>query len=452
MIAERLERVVRGDLQFLMILAHPRSGKSELASVRMPAFYLGHHPARQVICASYSSTLADSFGRQVRNLVASPEHSVLFPGMSLAADSKGVGLWHTNHGGVYLSTGVLGSSTGFGAHLLVIDDPIKGREEADSEATSERVYDAVVSSLYTRMMRGGSIVWIYTPWSEDDAGQRFLRVMQQAGVQGEVLRLPARDEDGTPLWPEEFPDERLRAIQATIGAREWNALYMCRPTAEEGDYWQRAWLHDYRELPDKLRIYGASDYATKTDKGDYTVHIVVGVCPVGNMYLLDLWRAQVTSDVWIEQLCDMIARWKPAEWAEESGQILSALGPAIARRMRERRCYVYRRQFASRADKGERAQSMRSRVASRGLYVPKATHWYPDFEHELLAFPGGKNDDMHDALGLIGQLLDHIAPPVRDKSPDIARTIQVNGPSTMTFMDLVRQRERKDKQVSYDGW
>jgi predicted phage terminase large subunit-like protein len=166
-----------------------------------------------------------------------------------------------------------------------------------------------------------------------------------------------------------------------------------------------------------MRIYGGSDYAVTADGGDYTVHIVVGLDPEGRMYLLDLWRKQTASDEWIEAFCDLVTLWKPVGWAEEKGQISAGVGPALDKRQRERKAYVYREQFPTRGDKAVRAQSIRGRMPLEGLYVPTQASWYPAFRSELLSFPAGKHDDQVDALGLIGQLLDQMVPGQNPKPP-----------------------------------
>mgnify|MGYP001618994387 FL=1 len=168
-----------------------------------------------------------------------------------------------------------------------------------------------------------------------------------------------------------------------------------------------------------LRVYGGSDYAVTADGGDYTVHAVIGVDPEGDMYLLDLWRERVSSDKWIEAFCDLVLEWKPMEWAEEQGQIKAGIGPFLERRIRERAAYVARRAFPTRGDKAVRAQSIRGRMASHGLYVPYQAAWYPAFRSELLSFPAGKHDDIVDALGLIGQLLDTILAGQKPKKPEL---------------------------------
>ena len=197
----------------------------------------------------------------------------------------------------------------------------------------------------------------------------------------------------------------------------WSALFQQRPSPEEGDYWKVDWFKPYEVAPglSNLRVYGASDYAVTDNGGDYTVHAVVGVDPEGRMYLLDVWRRQASSDVWIEALCDLVVKWKPLGWAEETGQIKSGLGPFINMRQRARKAYVYREQFPTRFDKSVRAQSMRGRVALDGLYVPIHAAWWPACRTELLTFPAGKHDDFVDALGLIGQLLDTMSVGQRTK-------------------------------------
>jgi hypothetical protein len=141
---------------------------------------------------------------------------------------------------------------------------------------------------------------------------------------------------------------------------------------EDGDYFKAAWLRPYIKAPptDTLAIYGASDYAVTADGGDYTVHVVVGVDPEGHMYLLDMWRKQASSDEWVEAFCSLVREWKPREWAEEQGQIKAGVGRFLERMQRERKPYVYRRDFPVRADKAVRAQSIRGRMAIDGLYVP----------------------------------------------------------------------------------
>lgn len=406
-IAEKLEAVERGEIDRLMIFMPPRHGKSELASRRFPAWYLGRNPKRQIIAASYNSDLATDFGREVRNIVDSPEYGCVF-GVKLREDSRAADRWNTDAGGSYVAAGVGTAVTGRGAHILLIDDPLKDREEADSEIRRQRVWDWYTSTAYTRLMPGGAVIVIQTRWHEDDLAGRLIEHQAKGGDKWDVLDLPALSDGGKALWPEWYDEKTLERIRQAIGPRDWSALYQQRPAPEDGDYFKADWLKPYVKAPDRetMRIYGGSDYAVTADGGDYTAHIVVGIDPKGDMYLLDLWRKQAASDEWVEAFCDLVLKWKPIGWAEEQGQIRAGVGPYLDRRSRERRAYVVRDAFPTRGDKAVRAQSIRARMGSLGLYVPDGASWYPAFRSELLSFPAGKHDDQVDALGLVGQLLD----------------------------------------------
>jgi hypothetical protein len=160
-IAQALERVEAGQIDRLMIFAPPRHTKSELCSRRFPAWYLGRHPDRQIICCSYSDNLAIDLGRNVRDIVEGEEYRELF-GTAIRPDSRAAERWQTTQGGIYIAAGVGSGITGRGAHVALIDDPVKNREEADSETFRKRVSDWSMDVLYTRLMPGGAIVIVMT--------------------------------------------------------------------------------------------------------------------------------------------------------------------------------------------------------------------------------------------------------------------------------------------------
>jgi predicted phage terminase large subunit-like protein len=408
-----------------MLLVPPRHGKSELASIRLPSWYLGRQPHKQFLSVSATDALASDFGRSVRNTISSPEYRAIFD-TTLAEDSQAKGKWHTSAGGIYYALGIGGSVLGRGGDVILIDDPFGSMQEAQSELERKNVWDWYTGTAYNRLMPGGAIVVINHRMHEDDLCGRLLAQQAAGGDKWEVVELPAISDDGKALWPEAYPVEALERIRKNSQARFWSALYQQRPAPEDGDYFKAEWLKPYEQVPARqtLRIYGGSDYAVTADGGDYTVHAVIGLDPEERPYLLDLWRKQAASDVWVDAFCDLVAEWKPIGWAEEQGQIRAGVGPYIDRRQRERRAYVAREAFPTRGDKAVRAQSIRGWMAQRGLYVPVNAPWYPAFRSELLSFPAGKHDDQVDALGLVGQLLDkmmagakvrQVVKPQRDK-------------------------------------
>lgn len=428
LIARHLEAVERGEIKRLMITMPPRHGKSMLASEFFPAWYIGRNPDHYVVTATYAQELADDFGRKVKNQIEDASYQAIFPGVALADDSKSAKRFHidgnlggyehsTGQRGAFYAVGVGGPLTGRGAHLLLIDDPVKNREDAESEIIRKKTKDWYTSTAYTRLMPGGRIVIIQTRWHEDDLAGWLQTEHEHEGWV--ILNLPAISDAGVALWPEQYDIPALEKIRRALPPRDWSALYQQTPSPETGDYFRRDWIRTVTTLPPRssLNIYGASDYAVTSDGGDYTVHVIIGIDPEGRLYLLDLWRKQAASDEWIEAFCDLVLKWKPIGWAEETGQIKAGVGPFLERRQRERKSYVHREAFPTRGDKAVRAQSIRGRMSLDGLYVAADAPFLSEFIRELMSFPVGVHDDQVDALGLVGQLLDKMFSPSEAEEP-----------------------------------
>jgi predicted phage terminase large subunit-like protein len=421
LLIDELEKVARGETARLAVFMPPGSAKSTYGSVLFPPWLMANISAN-VLAASHTTELAEKWGRRVRNLVS--EHSLTL-GISPAPDNQAAGRWALTSGAEYYAAGVGTGIAGFRAKLGLIDDPIRSRQDADSELIRDRIWDWYINDFRTRLVPGAAEILIQTRWHEDDLAGRALQHRDWR-----VVSLPAIAEDndqlgrkpGEPLWGDDAYGygHQIEELRATTPARTWSALYQQRPAPEEGDYFKTEWLRPYDKTParETLRIYGGSDYAVTADGGDYTVHAVVGLDPEGRIYLLDLWRRQAASDEWVEAFCDLVRLWNPIGWAEEQGQIKSGVGPFLTKRQRERGAWCVREQFPTRGDKAVRAQSIRGRMALDGLYVPIHAPWYADFRSELLSFPAGKHDDQVDAIGLVGQLLDKMFNGEAPKAPE----------------------------------
>jgi hypothetical protein len=320
-IAERLETfsqaVTLGKSPRLILCMPPRHGKTMLASEAFPVWHLGRNPYHQIIAASYSADLANKISKRARGLARHQVTQATFPELRLDAEKQAVQEWETEQGGGYRAAGVGGGITGMGAHVLVIDDPIKDRQDAESETIRDTVYDWYTSTAYTRLMPGGGVLVILTRWHGDDLVGRLLKAQDQGGDQWETVIYPAIAEENEPhrnegeaLHPERYNIEALRAIKNAIGPYDWSALYQQRPTAREDYPFKSLQYHtrDYRGL----RLFCTVDMAyKKKKKSDYTATIIGGTDEDGNWY--ELWsdESRMDAEERVKFIFRVMREWQP---------------------------------------------------------------------------------------------------------------------------------------------
>jgi predicted phage terminase large subunit-like protein len=422
LICEALERVERGECKRLIIEAPPRHTKSELASRRFPAWFIGRNPDKQIITATYNGDFASDFGRDVRNIVDSQRYEHVF-NVSLRNDSKAANRWHTNKGGIYVAAGVGTGLTGRGAHVALIDDPFKDREEADSELRREKVWNWYRSVLLTRLMPDAAIIVIATRWHEEDLTGKILAKAEETGEQWEVLKFPAIKEDKA-LWPEWYDIDYLTNLKNTIGKREWNSLYQQNPTPDDGTLFKRHWfLNSYTKLPSELNYYITADYAvSEKQDADYTCIGVWGVDSSGICYLVDWWIGKQTHAVYIEQLLVFIKYYKPSFHQAEQGVIRQAIEPILRRRMREDSTYTRLKWSSSTGDKVAKCRSFQALAENGVIRFPLD---FKDGElilDQLIKFPAGKHDDCVDMCSEFGRAImkvwDATEPTKPEPKPD----------------------------------
>jgi predicted phage terminase large subunit-like protein len=292
-IASALQQVERGAIKRLMISCPPRHGKSMLTSEMFPAWYFGRNPEKNIIFATYGQDFAEEFGRKVRNHITDPLYNMIFPTTMLADDSAAAKKFSTTRGGSYYAVGMGAAITGRGAHCLIIDDPIKNHEEADSSLIRQRIKDWYSSTAYTRLEPDGAIIIIQTRWHNDDLSGWLLHEKKEPW---HVISLPAitRNEQGIEqaLWPERYSIENLTNIRNTVSSRDWAALYMQTPILDGGNVFKEAWLQYYREELNlnEMNIYVFVDPANSKDKeSDNTAIVVIGANKDGHLYLIDAW-------------------------------------------------------------------------------------------------------------------------------------------------------------------
>lgn len=332
----RLLDVAAGRSRRLVISMPPRHGKSMLTSHYFPAWYLGLFPERQVILTSYEADFASSWGRKARQTLE--EFGPQIFGVRVADESSAAHRWGiAKHGGGMQTAGAGGPITGKGADLFIIDDPIKGRDDADSAALRQKVWEWYQSVAYTRLEPAGSIVVIMTRWHRDDLAGRLLRSSEDGGEMWERIELAARSGEhdplgralGEPLWPERYGLAELARIERAVGPRAWSALYQQNPLADSGSEWPLSYFPDaiwFQHWPDlRLRILALDPSKGGGDRtGDYSAYVRLGICARGHLWVdADLARRPIPRMV--EEGVAHLAAFRPQAFALEVNQFQELL-------------------------------------------------------------------------------------------------------------------------------
>lgn len=275
----------------LMVFMPPGAAKSTYASVVFPSRYLGEQGGRRVILASYGDDLARKMGRRTRSIIRQPRYQHIF-GTALTADSAAAQEFALTNGSEYMACGILSGITGNRANGLLIDDPIKGREQAESETIRNKTWDAYQDDLLTRLIPGGWIIYIATRWHQDDIAGRILpeswagesgRIACRDGNEWEVLCLQARCEvdndplgrqQGEYLWPEWFDQKHWAQFESS--PRTWSALFQQLPVPSDGDLFKPDQLRTIEAIPaEQVTWVRGWDLASTVD-GDWTAGIKLG--------------------------------------------------------------------------------------------------------------------------------------------------------------------------------
>ena len=353
-------------------------------------------------------------------------------------------------------------------NCLIIDDPIKDQEEADSALVRDKLWDWYQSTAYTRLAPGGGVLVIQTWWNDDDLAGRLQQAMALIGKEGapegiddfEIIKYPAlsqqyeyRDDVDpanpgpiirtdepidvvnpplgyskhlTLLRPKDFclhedryPTEALKRIRANLQPRIWSALYQQNPVPDEGMYFRKEYFRYQRQLPSPagLRIYTAWDFAIgEKQANDWTVGATIMQDELDQLYVLEIFRMKGDSFQIVEAMLDVATRWGSTPGTgyligAEDGQIWRAIEPLFKKRMVERRQYLPYEVLRPMTDKMARARPLQGRMQQGRVIFPEEAAWRAQAEQELLRFPAGVHDDVVDALAWAVQLCMGKEPP-----------------------------------------
>ena len=465
-IAKRLEQfsrdVVAKRSPRLAIFMPPRHGKSELASIRFPAWHLGSYPDHEIINCGYNLDLPMKFSRKVREIVRDPGYGPLFPETKLDPDSQSAEAWNTLHGGGFTAAGVGGGITGKGAHVLIIDDPVKNQEEADSAVTRDGVWEWYWSTAYTRLAPGGGVLLIQTRWHDDDLGGRILSAMRadERADQFDVVIYPALSDSyefihepsnklirktpdelsgersridqwkrqsllssefnafeepeeyrlvrvpGEPLHEARYSTKMLESIKANQTPRVWSALYQQNPVPDEGMFFQKDWVKEEPHAPSlyNVNVFQAWDFAIgEKAHNDWTVGVTLIQDENNNLHFVDMVRLRGDSQVITEAIIDFAQKWGsektcPLTVGFEDTHIWKAIRPYVMQAFEERGFFPTFEELKPLTDKLARAASLQGRMQHGKFWFLKDTGFAQTAINEMLRFPAGIHDDIVDAL------------------------------------------------------
>ena len=407
---KKLKLLHTGEIKRLMIFMPPRHGKSEMVTVRYAAWRLLGQPDMNIVIGSYNQKLANRYSLKIKRVTESAGREIVYS----LDNMRKIDEWETRSGGSVKAVGVGAGITGFGADLIIIDDPIKSRAEAESKTNREHIWDWFNDDIATRLEPNGAVILIQTRWHEDDLAGRLLKQMKDGKEQWEVIELPAiADENdaldrkiGTALWPERFDEKALEQARTRMGSYSFDALYQQRPSPKDGTHFKRKWFDGkvIHQAPNGLRWCRGYDLALSTKQtSDYTATFRCAMDRKGNLYIADGFRSRMEFP---EQM-RLIFKLIDTESRTEHGVEKAMHGLAVIQQLlRERR--LARRAFRSVAvdkDKVTRALTWANRAEEGKVFLIDGP-WIDEFITEICSFPQGKHDDQVDAVSIAVGMLD----------------------------------------------
>jgi|TARA_Y100000114_G_scaffold154845_1_gene177713 predicted phage terminase large subunit-like protein len=404
-IAEKLERVARGELKRLIINMPPRHSKSEFASYLMPAWFLGRNPKLKIIQATHNTELAVRFGRKVRDLIADPQYKDIFPTTNLKEDNKSAGKWQTDKGGEYFAAGVGAAVTGRGADLFVIDDP-HSEQDAMSDSAFDNAYEWYTSGPRQRLQPGGAIIIVMTRWGKKDLTGRLIAA-QGGDIMAdkwEVVEFPAILPSDKPLWPEFWNKDSLLSIKGSLPVGKWNAQWQQQPTNTESAIVKRDWwqIWEKEEIPFCKYIVQSYDTAfSKKETADYSAITTWGVFEpqegeADHLILLDAQRGRWNFPELKETAYKEYEYWEPDMVIIEA----KATGTPLIDELRLRGIPALGFSPGKGKDKVTRMHMVAPLFEAGVVWAPKDKKFADELIEEVVSFPNGDYDDFCDSMTL----------------------------------------------------
>ena len=469
-ILDKLEKNTLG-YDHILITMPPRHSKSTYSTDLFPCYFMGRDPRRFVMSASYSASLAENFGANIKNRIISKRFQQVFPEMRLSQDTQAKSDWATTAGGRYLALGMEGAASGRPANLLIVDDPIKNRQEAESLVYREKTWESLKTSLMTRLqpqmvtLPNGEplvippkMIVILTRWHPDDIAGRLQELPEWKEGKWLHINYPAitEDEHGNrkALWIPSFNLDVLDGIKNKLGERDFEALYQQNPFVLGGNLIKKAWWQEYTEQErDEMKfasIIISVDTAFKTkEESDYSVAMVGGMTDKGDIVILDVMRGKYEFPDLKRRLITLNSMWRGkglrAMYIEDK-----ASGTSLIQELK-RESGISIIPYKVNIDKVSRVNAVLPMIEGGRVFIPKDAHWKQDFITETVAFPGSTNDDQVDAMSMLVDVLSRTGMSLDDVPMDLSLAKQVTIAGGVKDFGKSLNAQIEDS-TSWKGW
>jgi hypothetical protein len=464
---EKLQAAVDGTLtnkagkpiKNLIISMPPGAAKSTYSSKIFPPWAIQRQKGTGFLACSHTADLIESFSRECRNTIAQHKNTL---GYDLEQDSRSIQGWNTTNGGFYKCMGIGGAIAGRRGDVGIIDDYIGKLEDAESKLSRDKIWNWFLNDFWPRLKPNATLIIIATRWHEEDLIGRLTDPNNNysspiSPEDWEIIRFPFFAEaddvlgraEGERLWPEYFTEGMSTGIKL-LPPRTRAGLYQQRPAPEEGNYFKREWLvpytrSEYDTLERKIKngeatTYGAGDWAVSEEKdANRSCFGCAALDEDKTLFLLPdiFWKVAGPKEV-VQSAIDLFRRREPRQFWSEKGHISKAWGPFLKDRMVEEDVYSYITEVTPSKAKDVRARSIQGLMSMQRVKFPTFASWWPDAEHELLTFPGGKTDDFVDFLAHLGA---GITSMLRGTSPRKVETYDLNKPQEINLTWIKKSSE-----------
>ena len=462
-----LEAVERREAPRLQIWMPPQHGKSHNAARAFIAWALGRHPDYPIILASYAVTLSAGHSRWIRNRIASSKHGAIFKDEQcrLSNDSRSVELFSLVGGGQLKAVGADGGVSGNPGRILVLDDCFAGREEADSKTIRDKRWEWYQTDFRSRVAEGGGVLIINTRWHEDDISGKTTAAQKEAEDRGDpnadkwvIVKYSAIAEEdelhrkrGEPLFPEVKSLRELLSAKSTLTRRNWQSVYQQQPTNLEGTFFKVDTINwmDPKAMPRLQKLYQAWDLAlSPKQEADDSCGATMGVDHLGRFWLVDMVYGKWSPDDAARQIIKFWLKHQAMMVWFENGPPYLGIMPSLTHEMKRQGTWVPNDEISHGGkSKDHRAIGIRGIINGGNLYACANAPWRSRLNDQLAAFPGGKADDMVDALAYLGMMTNPDTSPLAKQLPAVERSQMVK----RNIVNLVNAR-RSSTGKGRDDW